>query len=164
MQCGWPSGDSGIMGERIEVHVGSDNVFADLGLTDAEAHRVKAELASRIGEALGARRLTQAAAAELLMRFCGVAGAGCGDYGEVGASAPRRVWGAGGGGGLMGGEERAKPEVVMLAAATDSAHTSGLPSVPRHRFCGDVRLACSSIAGGHLSKAPTISNINDSGR
>ena len=46
--------------------VGSDNVFADLGLADPEAHRAKAELGSRIGEALRVRRLTQAAAAELL--------------------------------------------------------------------------------------------------
>ncbi|MBW4093848.1 MAG: XRE family transcriptional regulator [Proteobacteria bacterium] len=54
------------MGEQIKVDVGSDNIFADLGLADPEAHRVKAELASRIGEALRARMLTQAAAAELL--------------------------------------------------------------------------------------------------
>ena len=46
--------------------VGSDNVFADLGLADSEAHRANVELASRIGEALRARRLIQAAAAELL--------------------------------------------------------------------------------------------------
>lgn len=54
------------MGERMKVEAGSDNVFADLGLADAEEHRAKAELASRIGDVLRARRLTQAAAAEVL--------------------------------------------------------------------------------------------------
>lgn len=48
------------------VERGSGNVFADLGRPDAEAHRLKAELVSRIDLIVRARRLTQARAAELL--------------------------------------------------------------------------------------------------
>ncbi len=44
----------------------SGNVFADLGVPDAEAHLVKAELVSRIDEIVRRRRLTQARAAQLL--------------------------------------------------------------------------------------------------
>ena len=54
------------MAEDITVEVGSDNVFADLGLPDPEEHLTKAELVSRISEAIRQLRLTQAAAAELL--------------------------------------------------------------------------------------------------
>jgi predicted XRE-type DNA-binding protein len=54
------------MAEKIKVHVGSDNIFADLGLPNPEEHLAKAELASRIAEVLRQRRLTQAATAELL--------------------------------------------------------------------------------------------------
>jgi predicted XRE-type DNA-binding protein len=54
------------MAEKIKVQIGSDNVFADLGLPNPDEYRAKAELASRIGEALRRRRLTQAATAELL--------------------------------------------------------------------------------------------------
>lgn len=44
----------------------SGNVFADLGLPDAEARLAKVELARQIGEIIRARRLTQAAAAGVL--------------------------------------------------------------------------------------------------
>lgn len=44
----------------------SGNVFADLGLADAEERLAKAELAQKIGGILRARRLTQVQAAELL--------------------------------------------------------------------------------------------------
>jgi predicted XRE-type DNA-binding protein len=54
------------MVEKIKVHVGSDNIFADLGLPNPEEHLAKAELASRIAGGLRQRRLTQAATAELL--------------------------------------------------------------------------------------------------
>ena len=54
------------MVDDINVEVGSGNVFADLGLPNPEEHLAKAELASRISEVLRERRLTQAAAAELL--------------------------------------------------------------------------------------------------
>ena len=52
--------------EKIKADVGSDNIFADLGLPNPDEHLAKAELASRIGEAIRQRRLTQAAAAQLL--------------------------------------------------------------------------------------------------
>ena len=54
------------MSETITVEEGSGNVFADLGLPDAEERLAKAELALRIAAAIGARRLTQARAAALL--------------------------------------------------------------------------------------------------
>jgi predicted XRE-type DNA-binding protein len=44
----------------------SGNVFADLGLADAEERLAKAELAQKIGGILRARRLTQVQAAEIL--------------------------------------------------------------------------------------------------
>ena len=44
----------------------SGNVFADLGLPDADTHRVKAELVSRIDEIVRRRRLTQSEAAKVL--------------------------------------------------------------------------------------------------
>ena len=53
------------MSEHIKVEEGSGNVFADIGLPDAEERLAKAELALRIAEAIKARRLTQASAAEL---------------------------------------------------------------------------------------------------
>ncbi len=42
------------------------NVFADLGIEDAEEMLIKAELAQKIGELLQKRRLTQMQAAEIL--------------------------------------------------------------------------------------------------
>jgi predicted XRE-type DNA-binding protein len=44
----------------------SGNVFADLGLADAEERLAKAELAQKIGGILRSRRLTQVQAAEVL--------------------------------------------------------------------------------------------------
>jgi predicted XRE-type DNA-binding protein len=52
--------------EDTRVFVGSDNVFADLGLPDAEEHLTKAALVSRIGEIIKNRHLTQQKAAEIL--------------------------------------------------------------------------------------------------
>ena len=45
---------------------GSGNVFADLGYPDAEERRTKLRLAHALNQVLKRRRLTQAAAAELL--------------------------------------------------------------------------------------------------
>lgn len=42
------------------------NVFADLGLPDAAEHLIKAGLVVRIGRTIRQRKLTQAAAAELM--------------------------------------------------------------------------------------------------
>jgi len=46
--------------------VGSGNVFADVGLPDAELHLPKAEVVNRIDDILRERRLTQAAAARMM--------------------------------------------------------------------------------------------------
>ncbi len=48
------------------VEAGSGNVFADLGLADADAHIVKAELVTRIDAILRPRGIIQAEAAQLL--------------------------------------------------------------------------------------------------
>ncbi len=48
------------------VEAGSGNVFADLGLADADAHIVKAELVTRIDTIVRQRGITQAEAARLL--------------------------------------------------------------------------------------------------
>lgn len=52
--------------ENTRVEEGSGNVFADLGLPDADAHLVKAELVSRIDQIIRQRRLTQKKAAGML--------------------------------------------------------------------------------------------------
>lgn len=48
------------------VEMGSSNVFADLGLPDAEELQTKVQLAVRILETIEARGLTQAQAADLV--------------------------------------------------------------------------------------------------
>lgn len=53
------------MKDQIEVETSSGNVYADLGLPDAEEMLVKAQLAQKIAEIMKSRRLTQVAAAEL---------------------------------------------------------------------------------------------------
>lgn len=54
------------MNEEKEIYHGSGNVFADLGLPDAEERLAKAELARQILNIVAQRRLTQAEAAEIL--------------------------------------------------------------------------------------------------
>ncbi len=48
------------------IEKGSANVYADLGIPDAEEMLVKAQLASKIAEIIKQRRMTQVQAAELL--------------------------------------------------------------------------------------------------
>lgn len=48
------------------IEKGSTNVYRDLGRPDAEAMYVKARLATRIGEIIKTRQLTQQQAAEIL--------------------------------------------------------------------------------------------------
>ena len=48
------------------VEPGTGNVFADLGLADADAHLVKAELVTRIDAIVRQRDITQAEAGRLL--------------------------------------------------------------------------------------------------
>ena len=54
------------MSDALKVEEGSGNVFADIGLPDAEERLAKAALALRIAEAIHARRLTQVGASALL--------------------------------------------------------------------------------------------------
>ena len=49
-----------------QIEQGSTNVYADLGIGDAEEMLVKAQLATKIGEIIKRRKLTQIQAAELL--------------------------------------------------------------------------------------------------
>lgn len=48
------------------IEHGSTNVYADLGLSNAEEMLVKAQLATKIGDIIKRRKLTQVQAAELL--------------------------------------------------------------------------------------------------
>jgi predicted XRE-type DNA-binding protein len=50
----------------MELEQGNTNVYADLGFPDAEEMLVKAQLASKIGEIIKRRRLTQVEAADIV--------------------------------------------------------------------------------------------------
>jgi len=52
--------------KTIEQEPSSGNVFADLGLAEADEHLIKAGLVVKIDRTIRQRRLTQAAAAELM--------------------------------------------------------------------------------------------------
>jgi predicted XRE-type DNA-binding protein len=52
--------------KSIEQESSTGNVFADLGLADAGEHLVKAGLVVRINRIIRQRRLTQAAAAQII--------------------------------------------------------------------------------------------------
>lgn len=49
-----------------KIEHGSTNVYADLGMVDAEEMLVKAQLATKIGDIIRRRKLTQVQASELL--------------------------------------------------------------------------------------------------
>jgi len=48
------------------IERGSTNVYADLGMPDAQEMHIKAQLAMKIGDIIKRRKLTQVQAAELL--------------------------------------------------------------------------------------------------
>jgi predicted XRE-type DNA-binding protein len=50
------------MARKIRIEKGSDNIFADLGLPDAETHFLKAQIVSEIYRLTKQRKLTQARA------------------------------------------------------------------------------------------------------
>lgn len=52
--------------EREFITMDSGNIYADLGLADADEMLMKAQIVSRIGVAMKARGLTQAAAAKIV--------------------------------------------------------------------------------------------------
>jgi phage-related protein/predicted XRE-type DNA-binding protein len=51
-----------VMARKVQVEAGSDNIFADLGLPDAETHLLKAQIVSEIYRLTQQRKLTQAQA------------------------------------------------------------------------------------------------------
>ena len=52
------------MARKVKVELGSGNIFADLGLPDAQTHFLKAQIVSEIYRLSNARKLTQALAGE----------------------------------------------------------------------------------------------------
>lgn len=54
------------MSERVKFVRGSGNVFADIGLPNAEEHLLKAELVSKLDDIVRGKKLTQTAAARIL--------------------------------------------------------------------------------------------------
>jgi predicted XRE-type DNA-binding protein len=54
------------MARNAKVEVGSGNIFADLGLPDADTHFLKAQIVSEIYRLTNERKLTQAKAGKLM--------------------------------------------------------------------------------------------------
>lgn len=54
------------MKRKIKVEAGSGNIFADLGLPDAETHFLKAQIVAEIYRLTNQRKLTQVDAGELM--------------------------------------------------------------------------------------------------
>jgi predicted XRE-type DNA-binding protein len=54
------------MVRKVKVDVGSGNIFADLGLPDADTHFLKAQIVSEIYRLTNERKLTQAQAGKLM--------------------------------------------------------------------------------------------------
>jgi predicted XRE-type DNA-binding protein len=50
----------------VTIETSSTNVYADLGMPDAEEMLIKAQLAAKIGEIIKRRRLTQSKASEIM--------------------------------------------------------------------------------------------------
>ena len=50
----------------IEIEKGTDNVYADLGMDDADEMIVKAQLATKIGEIIKSRKWSQQQASDVL--------------------------------------------------------------------------------------------------
>jgi predicted XRE-type DNA-binding protein len=51
-----------VMARKVKVEMGSGNIFADLGMPDAEAHFLKAQIVSEICRLTNERKLTRAQA------------------------------------------------------------------------------------------------------
>jgi predicted XRE-type DNA-binding protein len=54
------------MTRKVKIEAGSDNIFADLGLPDADTHFLKAQIVAEIYRLINERKLTQAAAGKLM--------------------------------------------------------------------------------------------------
>jgi len=55
-----------MMARKVKVEVGSGNIFADLGLPNADTHFLKAQIVSEIYRIINERKLTQAQAGKLM--------------------------------------------------------------------------------------------------
>ena len=53
--------------EAVEIHESSGNIFADLGLPDAETHLLKARIVAELYRLSNERKLTQLKAGELMV-------------------------------------------------------------------------------------------------
>jgi len=98
------------------IEEGSTNVYADLGRSDADEMLVKAQLASRIGEIIKRRRLTQAVAA-----------------GMIGLSQPKLS-------GLLRGQFRGVSEAKMLSCLTRLGRDVRIVVGPARRRAGAGRI------------------------
>lgn len=100
------------------IERGSTNVYADLGLDNAEEMLVKAQLATKIGDIIKRRKLTQIQAAELL-----------------GITQPKLS-------GLLRGQFRGISEAKMLECLTRLGRDVEIvvKSAPRSRAEGHVRV------------------------
>ena len=108
----------GIMNEDdvTGIEAGSTNVYADLGCPDADEMLVKAQLASRIGEVIKRRRLTQVAAAKI-----------------TGLPQPKLS-------GLLRGQFRGVSEAKMLACLTRLGRDVRIVVGPARRQAGVGRI------------------------
>lgn len=52
--------------KRLTVHTSSENIFADLGLPDAESHFLKAKIVAELYRLVNGQKLTQAKAGEVM--------------------------------------------------------------------------------------------------
>ncbi len=110
------SADAGTGDTAIGIEEGSVNVYADLGRPDADEMLVKAQLASRIGEVIKRRRLTQVAAAEI-----------------TGLPQPKLS-------GLLRGQFRGVSEAKMLACLTRLGRDVRIVVGPARRRAGAGRI------------------------
>jgi predicted XRE-type DNA-binding protein len=55
-----------VTAQEVEVHETKGNIFADLGLPDAETHYLKAQIVTELYRLTAARKLTQAKAGEVM--------------------------------------------------------------------------------------------------
>lgn len=110
------SADAAVGEAVIGIEEGSTNVYADLGRPDADELLVKAQLANRIGEIIKRRRLTQAAAAEL-----------------IGLPQPKLS-------GLLRGQFRGVSEAKMLACLTRLGRNVRIVVGPARRRAGAGRI------------------------
>jgi predicted XRE-type DNA-binding protein len=99
-----------------KIESGSTNVYADLGMVDAEEMLVKAQLATKIGDIIKRRKLTQVQAAQLL-----------------GITQPKLS-------GLLRGQFRGVSEIKMLECLTRLGRDVEIviKSAPRSRTEGHV--------------------------